>query len=219
MRRRRATVTLIAVVFAVGFAAVVANEQASSPKASDTPPANAISAFSRPAATPSGADAALVGKFKTVLSRPAAESHQVDVTRIRTFKLGDSTSFEIVAAPQANGGICYEDTLSGVACFDNFSAAAGVSFTKGVIFGLDHWVASGLVPDGVSQVSLQTANDTYRALVVDNVFRLDLPANVTPNDMSSYSLVASSGQTTTQTFIAPGQMTPSSATPSATGGP
>jgi hypothetical protein len=183
-------------------AAVLAAGYSSAPAAADPGAAAEIAKFADPTVAPP--DSATLKPFIGVFSRSERIIDDIDLTRARAFSSTGDAPFSLVAAPTKDGGICYRDSLDGAECFATFAAGLiGMTTSYGPIFGLDHYVASGLVPDGIVAVSLNTATAAYSTRVDDNVFRIDLPQKVHLAEVSTYTLTHADGSVDVEPMPAP----------------
>lgn len=178
-------------------AGVIVLFRTTAPAAAQPGAAEVVAAFSRPqtdsASRVSDAQAAL---FSQVFTRNHPQSnstpnHAPDPARLRRFQLGDASQFEITAAPTASGGICYLDSLSGGTCLDSFTHGAGMIMSIGP---MHHLAITGMVPDGVVELSVRTKTGaTFVAKAVNNVYRLDVPRGISPSEIRQYVMTYVNG--------------------------
>ena len=170
----------------------------------DRPPAEQIARFSSPATPATVPDAAVRERFMRAFAGlpdgpPAVPS--LDLTRIRTFSLGGGTGFAVVAAPRKTGGICwigYTGPGGSGGCLDSFHNGAGMTEGVRTVGTKKHNVISGLVPDGVSEISFATNAGSFSTPVRNNVFWFVVPDRGPV--VESYTLVRANGSRRIEPF-------------------
>ena len=122
----------------------------------------------------------------------------LDLRHLRRFSLGDPSGFSVVAARSRTGGICFISSVGTGACIDSFHNGAGMAEGNRKVGTAHRNVITGLVPDGVSEVSFATNAGSFSTPVHDNVFRFVVPEQGPV--VYSYTLVRRNGSKRVEPF-------------------
>ena len=204
-RGRRVVVIFTTAGLALGGVVAVRND---APAGASPNAAEAVAAFAQPASDATRVSETLANDFAAAFSRHPSHAASLDLGRLRRFDLGDETNFAVTAAPTRSGGICYLDSLSGGTCLDTFTRGAGMIMSIGPVMSLDHYAITGMAPDRVTKITFQTSGKIgYSASVHNNVYRLDLPADVAAAQILRYTFTYSDGAESSDEITPPAPST------------
>jgi hypothetical protein len=179
---------------------VVALSDTGSP---DRPPAEQVARFSAAPTPATVPDAAARRELVRAFSDPGLHGgppmvKSLDLRHLRRFSLRDPSAFSIVAARSRTGGICFVSSVGAGACIDSFHNGAGMSEGVHTVGTEKHNVISGLVPDGVSEISFATNAGSFSTPVRNNVFRFVVPDQGPV--IGSYTLIRANGSRRVEPF-------------------